>query len=93
VVPDVQMATNTGGNDLVDRKLDCAVLGLLHKTRDESDLPSFDTVRAAFIEGKPLYKNAGFASQSHIQICVRNHLCIQGYFRPLDDKGMPIIYN
>jgi hypothetical protein len=48
----------------------------------EGELP-FDTVRAAFIEGPPLYENAGFHEQTHIQICVRGPQQIMGYFRPI----------
>ncbi len=78
---------NTGGLDLVDRKLDCAVFRMLHKNREgNGDIP-FDTVRAAFVEGAPIYPNAGFASKNHIQLAVRNTECIHGYFRPLDEKG------
>jgi hypothetical protein len=46
-------------------------------------------VRAAFFERPVLYKNSGFASGNHIQICVRTHRCILGYFHPLDDDGKP----
>jgi hypothetical protein len=38
---------------------------------------------AAFIEGLPLYENAGFHEQTHIQICVRKPEQIIGYFRPI----------
>jgi hypothetical protein len=44
-------------------------------------------VRAAFIEGEPLYPNAGFNDRNHIQLCVVNPRCIKGYFRPL--AGVP----
>jgi hypothetical protein len=65
------MPENTGGADLLSRRLDCAVLGMLHQMRSENFAPPFDTVRAAFIEGTRLYDNAGFAEKNHIQICVR----------------------
>jgi len=80
---------NSGGRDLVARHLDCAVIRFLHKQR-EGDAEPFDTVRAAFMEGEPLYANAGFAAKSHIQVCVRNHRQIKGCFRPLDEKGKPV---
>jgi hypothetical protein len=81
---------NTGGPDRLMRRLDCAVIELLHLTRAEEHEPPFDTVRAAFIEGKRLYKNAGFHAKNHIQLCVRNVACIKGYFRPLGESGKPI---
>jgi hypothetical protein len=65
------------------RKLDCAVLNMLHTLREGSALPAFDSVRGPFLEGKPIYRGAGFRSHSHIQICVRNEACIKGYFRPI----------
>jgi hypothetical protein len=81
---------NSGGPDLRSRNLDCAVLRTLHQLREETGAKPFDTVRAAFIEGQPLYENAGFATKSHIQVCVRDVARIKGYFRPLDDDGTPM---
>lgn len=81
---------NTGGNDRVDRKLDCAVMRTLHRTHEEAGRLPFDTVRAAFFEGEPLYENEGFASRNHIQVCVRNPSRILGYFRPLGENGLPV---
>jgi hypothetical protein len=83
---------NTVGSDLLKRNLDCAVLRMLHRIRADNGDPPFDTVRAAFIEGQPLYKGAGFASKNHIQICVRNPRCIKAYFRPRDENGRPISF-
>ncbi|MDP1586210.1 MAG: hypothetical protein Q8M07_00580 [Prosthecobacter sp.] len=74
--------------ELVLRRLDCAVIQSLHQERKESGLPAFDTVRAAFPEGTPLYQNAGFLERTHIQICVRNPTCILGYFRVRSLLGM-----
>ena len=42
----------------------------------------YDTVRGAFLEGKPAYPGAGFSREGHIQIAVRNSACILGVFRP-----------
>lgn len=67
--------------ELALRRLDCAVIQSLHENREESGLPAFDTVRATFPEGTPLYENAGFLERTHIQICVRNPKNIVGYFR------------
>jgi len=88
----LEMPTNSGGNDLLNRKLDCAVIRMVHQRRHESGESPFDTVRAAFVEGDPLYDNAGFAAKNHIQICVRDPRCIKGYFRPLDDEGKPLSF-
>lgn len=65
------------------RKLDCAVLNMLHTLREGSGMEPFDSVRGPFLEGKPIYRGAGFRSHSHIQICVRNQACIKGYFKPI----------
>jgi hypothetical protein len=86
------LPANTGGTDLLSRKLDCAVLRTLHQTRIESHEPPFETVRAAFIEGTRLYDNAGFAEKNHIQICVRDIRCIKAYFHPLDEAGKPLVF-
>ena len=69
------------GRQAKRRELDCLVindcLDQLHKAGTE-----YDTVRAAFLEGKPAYPGAGFSREGHIQIAVRNPACILGVFRP-----------
>jgi hypothetical protein len=77
-----------GSKDLLLRNLDCAVIENLHIQRDSNNLKAFDSVRGAFIEGEPLYSNAGFHEKNHIQICLRNPNCIKGFFLPrsADDK-------
>lgn len=79
-----EMPTNKGGKDLLLRNLDCAVINMLHDIREESSERRFDSVRAPFLEGEPLYPNSGFLTKNHIQICVRNPKCIKGYFNPID---------
>ena len=71
------------GHELRIRALDCAVINYVHLMREQEHEPAFDTVRAAFIEGPPLYENAGFHQKTHVQICVRHPQQIIGYFRPL----------
>lgn len=71
-----------GNKDLLYRNLDCAVIETLHQVRKMGDHPPFDSVRGVFWEGKELYKNAGFKSKNHIQICIRNPNCIKGFFLP-----------
>lgn len=68
--------------DKLIRKLDCAVIQVAHRLSFESDGKQYDSVRSLFTEGEPLYPDSGFASKSHIQICVCNPNCIKGYFLP-----------
>ncbi len=72
-----------GSADLLLRNLDCAVIEFVHKLRAQDQSSPFQSVRAAFIEGEPIYQTAGFHRQTHIQICVRDPACIKGYFRPM----------
>ncbi|MGV3530772.1 MAG: hypothetical protein ACO1QR_00270 [Chthoniobacteraceae bacterium] len=82
---DAPIPGNTGAEpDRVIRRLDCAVINYLHDTRLEKEQPGFDSVRAAFMEGEPLYPGAGFHARSHIQLCVRQETQIVGYFRVRD---------
>ncbi len=76
-----------GSKELLLRNLDCAVVEFVHEIRRRDGRPPFDSVRAAFIEGEPLYENAGFHDRTHIQICVRDPRCIKGYFRVLPDPS------
>lgn len=76
-----------GDEDLLKRNLDCAVFRTLHKLRDDSRQAPYETVRSPFLEGAPIYPQAGFRTQTHIQICVREQSCIKGYFRPLKADG------
>jgi hypothetical protein len=70
------------GSGLRARYLDKAVFETLHKLREQEKKQPFDTVRAFFVEGEPLYENAGLHSLDHIQICVRDPRRIVGYFLP-----------
>jgi hypothetical protein len=74
------MPTNKG-KDFGARFLDKAVIEALHTIRRSTELPSYDTVRGAFVEGRALYRGAGFHEKNHIQIAVRDQACIKGYFR------------
>ena len=42
----------------------------------------YDTVRAAFIEGAPVFTGSAIQSDTHIQLCVRNPASIVAYFKP-----------
>lgn len=69
------------------RRLDCAVVETLHQMNQGLGRPGFDSVRAMFPEGNPLYPEAGFQEKNHIQICVRNPDCIKGFFIPRKATG------
>lgn len=68
--------------DLLLRELDCAVIEALHDFNKAQGFQMYDSVKAAFWEGEELYPTAGFREKNHIQICIRNSLCILGYFLP-----------
>ena len=74
---------NKGGNDLLKRELDCAVINTLHQLIAENGFPPADSVRGLFLEeGGRLYPNSGFYKKSHAQICIRKpEFCIKGVFR------------
>jgi hypothetical protein len=76
-----QIPENIGGTDLDLRRLDCAVINFLHDARKKAGDQEFDTVRAVFTEGDPLYPKSGFRHKTHIQICVRNQSAIKAVFR------------
>jgi len=63
------------------RRLDCAVIKFLHLIRQNSGAEPIDTVRGIFTEGKPIYAGSAFLEKTHVQIAVRNLLCIKAIFR------------
>ena len=76
---------NMGENDFdfKARDLDCAVIRYACTLSGKAkNAKPFDSVRAAFIEGSPIYEGAGFSSENHIQIAVINPNCIKGIFLP-----------
>lgn len=79
-VPDGRLPKNTG-HEMGARYLDKAVIETVHQLRERYGMESYNTVRAAFMEGEPLYDGAGFRRKSHIQIAVRDEANIKGYFR------------
>ena len=69
--------------DKVLRELDCAVIEYMHTViKEDKKLAPFDSIRASFIEGQPIYPGAGFLDKTHIQVCIINPNCIKGYFLP-----------
>jgi hypothetical protein len=75
------MPVNKGGDDLLQRYLDCAVINHTHSINKRADRKPFETVRGVFLEGKRIYETSGFYEKTHIQICVRNLPDIKGVFR------------
>ncbi len=81
-----------GEPDFLLRYLDCAVIETIHGFNKKNAWREYDSVRAVFTEGNPVYPNSGFKEKNHIQICIRNPNCIKGYFRilsPIDDQPIP----
>ena len=77
--------------DRILRKLDCAVIEVLHELNKMAELPAFDSVRGVFWEGNALYPDAGFQEKNHIQIAIINPNCIKGFFLPrLSENRFPI---
>lgn len=77
--------------DLLLRNLDCSVIEMVHQFNKDIGQREYDSVRGLFLEGDPLYPNAGFREKNHIQICIRNPNCIKGFFSPLElNKDYPI---
>lgn len=75
----VEMPQNAPDGRL--RRLDCAVIQMVHTARRDRNDEPIDTVKGVFLEGQPIYEGSGFYERTHIQIAVRNHECIKGVFR------------
>ena len=63
------------------RRLDCAVIEVVHQLREEERLAGYETVYGVFEEGQPLFPGSALRDKTHVQIAVRNPECILGYFR------------
>jgi len=72
--------------DGLRRNLDCAVVRRLHTILEARNEPPLDTVKGIFTEGEPAYPGSGFLAKTHVQIAVRNPLCIKGVFRVSKDQ-------
>jgi hypothetical protein len=75
-----------GDPGLLLRRLDCAVINSLHDLIEQQGGEPFDSVRAAFLEGDPVYPHSAFRKKNHVQICVRNRRSIKGYFHVLPQR-------
>jgi len=80
---------NENSNDKILRRLDCEVIKNVHEKLQVIGGPPFDSVKAAFFEGKEVYDSAGFLDKTHIQICIRNPNLIKGYFIPRKEVPWP----
>ncbi|HAO41305.1 MULTISPECIES: hypothetical protein [unclassified Afipia] len=83
---DRDMPINELGDDLLLRRLDCAVINYLHGMRALVDETPFQTVKGVFTEGRDAYPGAGFKAKTHIQISVCDQKCIKGVFRVPPDQ-------
>ena len=81
-----EMPVNEMGDDLLLRRLDCAVINYLHGMQHRMKQQEFQTVKGVFVEGDAAYPGAGFKAKTHIQICVRDLQCIKGVFRVPPDQ-------
>lgn len=76
---------NRLGKDKLLRALDCAVINHVHEVQKQLNRPAYDSVRGIFLEGDPVYPNAGFHAKTHVQLCIRHQSSIKGVFRVPDD--------
>jgi hypothetical protein len=74
------LPVNEMGDDLLLRRLDCAVINYLHSMRSRVGEQSFQTVKGVFVEGDAAYPGAGFKAKTHIQIMCSRSRVHQGHF-------------
>lgn len=72
----------SASGEMLLRPLDCMIIESLHALNKEQGIQEFSTARGVFFEGGPLFPGSSFTKQNHIQICVRKHSSILGYFIP-----------
>lgn len=77
----LQLPENKLGPDKVLRYRDKIVIKTMHAIRESQNLPPYQSMRAAFIEGDKLYAGSGFNAKNHIQLAILDPQCIKGYFR------------
>lgn len=68
--------------DGIRRPLDRAVISMVHEARTIGGLPAYQAVRGAFRQGPELLPASGFHHDSHVQIALRDFLCVLGWFVP-----------
>lgn len=79
----VQMPVNrkASAGIMLLRYLDCAVINMMHRLREEDGKEPYDTVLGMFEEGQESFPGAGFKEKTHVQIAVRNSSSIIGLFQ------------
>jgi len=48
-------------------------------------LRNLDCAAIEYMQGGPAFEGAGLFERTHIQICIRNPNCIQGFFMPREE--------
>jgi hypothetical protein len=79
----------TPAGDRWNRKLDCAVINMVHEMRRKEEHAPYDSVRSPFYEGGELFEGTEFTKKAHIQIAIRNPNCIKGTFWPRSEVSWP----
>jgi hypothetical protein len=70
-------------DDMVLRYLDKAVIDhALKLASNQESILTYDTVRAPFQEGFPVYRGSSFREHDHIHLCVRNPDLLTELFDP-----------
>jgi hypothetical protein len=64
------------------RDLDCLVINSMILGQPEGE--RYQTVRCPFLEGRPAFPGSHILRESHVQIAVRDRVCILGVFRPVN---------
>ena len=70
----IDLPVNGNEGRLWARDLDCAVVEAVHDLRAKAGLPSYDTVRSAFQEGKEVYleRSSGRSTTSKLPCATRH---------------------
>lgn len=63
------------------RRLDCAVIQMVHTLRMKNNKQPFDSVYGSFEEGEPIFDGSSLREQSHAQLAVIDPRRIQHVFR------------
>jgi len=96
-IPKNRDAKGDPNQDKLIRELDCAVIELMHEqifadyekqikeNGGFTNIKLFDSTRGVFTEGGEAFEGSAIQTKNHIQICVRNLNCIQGFFLPRAD--------
>jgi len=84
----VNVSPEAGIGDVLNRKLDNAVIESIHMRRKKEGEAPYQMVRGAFRQGAELVANSGFHRESHVQLAVRDRSCILGWFLLPGEKLM-----